>query len=55
MGPPKLPLGEKKGKTVILRVSSVERHACDAAAKKADLELATWARDALLRAAGFSS
>jgi len=53
-GRPKLPRGEKKGKTIIVRVSSAERHACDAAAKKADLKLATWARDALLRAAGFS-
>ncbi|MBI2516927.1 MAG: hypothetical protein HYV95_08425 [Opitutae bacterium] len=50
MGRPKLPKGEAKG-VFSLRLSSEEREAIDAAAKRAEKKPTEWARNAIITAA----
>lgn len=52
IGRPKLPKGMRKHATVTVRMTFGEKRALEDTAKTAELKLATWARSALLNAAG---
>jgi hypothetical protein len=54
VGRPKLPKGASRAELLLIRLTPAERQEVEAAAKRADESLSSWARRALLGALGAS-